>query len=110
MNHTIRQEEKEKALETAASFWGEWQWYAIRRPVLYALICGESTLEENRNKYLGAKAMLNLLLDMTDDEIEDYCKAHVDWLLDDHAFDDDAMGGFSPWVDGKPVSVHEEEI
>ena len=105
------EERREKALGNAVSWYGQWQWYEIRRPVLYALVDGQRTLDENRNRYLGAKVILNFLLDMTDSEIEDYCKAHVDWLLDDHAFDDDLLPmGYSPWVDGKPVSVTSEEF
>lgn len=101
-------ERKQKALENAVSWWGQWQWYELRRPVLYALINGERYLDEYRNSYTGAKVILNFLLDMDDAEIEAYCKARVDWLLDDRALDtDDMMGSFSVWKNGTPISAGE---
>ena len=78
-------ERKGKALENAASWWGQWQWYELRRPVLDA----QRLLDENYNRYMGAKTILNFAYDMTDGEIETYCKENVTWLLDDHALDVD---------------------
>lgn len=88
------EERKEKALNLAASYWGQWQWYELRRPVLEA----DHTLNENYNRYMGAKGILNFAFDMTDAEIETYCKDHITWLLDDHALDVDiGPVHISPW-------------
>jgi hypothetical protein len=88
------EERKAKALENAASWWGQWQWYELRRPALD----DQRALDENRNLYMGAKAILRFAFDLTDAEIETYCKDHATWLLDDHALDVDAGPlHISPW-------------
>jgi hypothetical protein len=92
------EERKAKALDNAASWWGQWQWYELRRPV----IDDQRTLDENYNRYMGAKVILNFAFDMTDAEIESYCKEHITWLLDDHALDVDVGPlHISPWDAGK---------
>lgn len=88
------EERKEKALNLAASYWGQWQWYELRRPVLDA----DRALDKNYNRYMGAKSILNFAFDMTDAEIETYCKDHITWLLDNHALDVDiGPVHISPW-------------
>ena len=87
-------ERKRKALALAASWWGQLQSYELRRPVLDA----QRLLDENHNRYIGAKTILNFAYDMTDGEIEAYCKENVTWLLDDHALDVNAGPlHISPW-------------
>lgn len=88
------EERKAKALENAASWWGQWQWYELRRPA----IDDKHALDENYNRYMGAKTILNFAFDLTDAEIESYCKEHVTWLMDDHALDVDVGSlQISPW-------------
>lgn len=79
------EERKEKALEYTATCWGKWTWYDWRR----AVIDDQGKIEENYNRYVGAKTILNLAFDMSDEEIEAYCDEHVTWLHDDHALDVD---------------------
>ena len=73
-------ERREKALDIAVSLWGQWQWYKLRDN-------NDRMIALYRDRYIGAKTILNFAYDLTDSEIEDYCRAHVDWLLDDHALD-----------------------
>ena len=80
------EERKEKALENAASWWGQWKWYELHAH-LFKDYAYQKPLEENRNRYLGAKTILNFLLDMADTEIEAYCDEHTSWRNDDHALD-----------------------
>lgn len=102
-------ERKEKALSLAASYWGQWQWYEMRRPVLDALRGGQKELDRFHSLYTGAESILRLVYDMDASEIKDYCGTHVSYLLDDHALDVDMWPmTVSPWIDG-PRSVDDEQ-
>lgn len=99
------EERKEKALNLAASYWVQWQWYDHRRIVWSYLIGPQSECVKNDSAYHAAAAILSLAYDMTASEIWSYCEAkHGKTVHDDLALDDPEMfPPLSVWIDGKPV-------
>ena len=99
------EERKEKALNLAASYWVQWQWYDHRRIVWSYLIGPQSECVKNDSAYHAAAAILSLAYDMTASEIWSYCEAkHGKAVSDDLALDSpDMCPPLSVWIDGKPV-------
>ena len=102
-------ERKEKALNLAASYWVQWQWYDLRRPVWDYIIGALRDCEKYDNAYHAAAAIISLAYDMTASEIWNYCEAmHGKDVSDDLALDDpDVFPPTSVWIGGKPVTPHD---